>query len=550
MSIEEKRLLAKKLLAKNMGLEAGNDKYKRLADEGLLRERANPENSPIQGNTDLENFGLGVATGSRNLVNSLPGVSDETTEAEHRRLQAPLTDTKAGAAGEFVGANAPLLLVPGGAAARIGGAGLRASMARLGATAGEGAAIGALTAGPGQRLEGAGAGAGMSGGAHALLSSVGKLSRMATRSGKSAEARLYERELAKHGEHAELPATMAGKGKVGDIYRKLVPQLAFTGKIDEMEEAALQNFRKTAESMKLVPSMGSSTPKISGRFVEKTRLDIKAARDDLYNKTLQPLKFKRSVGDTSWVARFVKAAPKGTPPTLRDRAIARSLEVLNDHKLDSVNKIGDRIFDGQGLRNVAQVIGGIAKDKNISPAERAMYRRIVKKINKFIENNAPPGARSVLRELSETTPNSKALERLKDDFGPSEVTRATKGGLEKSPLGVLARKGRVLERGATLASTAERDLTRRVSRSMLPTGGAAAAGGTAGLMSGGPLGAAIGVLAGASIGPLMASRRVQKFALGEYGAQKALYSHLIRNRKKYAKSKEALSRVAANQSEE
>lgn len=132
--------------------------------------------------SNMENFAAGVGRGAsnvgRNVVNMLPmgdkipGFSDADLEAANTR-DRDLMDTKAGMAGDFVGSTLATLPVTAGVgaaasnAARLtssGGKILARTLANpAGKAAVDSALQGAIFAGPGDRLEGAAAGAAISG---------------------------------------------------------------------------------------------------------------------------------------------------------------------------------------------------------------------------------------------------------------------------------------------------------------------------------------------------------------------------------------------------
>ena len=219
------------------------------------------------------------------------------------------------------------------------------------------------------------------------------------------------------------------------------------------------------------------------------------------------------------------------PPAISGTAMGRALEHIERARLP------DGTMSAAGLHNAQKYIGGFLAKQTADDMERAAYQHIAKKIRSFIRHSAPPPMRTVLLDLDKAHPNVKALQKMKKGYGPAEVEKATRKGTD---LGDLARAGKILDEGRTLASTGERDLVRKAVRVGTLGGG---------VVAGGLLGGIPGAALAASAGPILASRRVQKFALGEHGWQKSAIKHLRAQKKLYADIKSRAARVAGNQTE-
>lgn len=135
----------------------------------------------------LDRFLAGAGQGMTDLVRhagSLVGLESDQALKDAKAIDAPLLNTGAGRAGQFVGqtaALAPLGMGTGAALGRTGALGARLAANPLASGAIQGATQGALLADPGQRIQGAALG-GVAGAAlPALGSAIGKVARGITR---------------------------------------------------------------------------------------------------------------------------------------------------------------------------------------------------------------------------------------------------------------------------------------------------------------------------------------------------------------------------------
>lgn len=164
------------------GIPEGTNKWK-VMEVAIAKGLATPEDfgqqstDPTEGTSARQRFREGIGRGmvrTAKSVGNILGLVEDDTINEMDRLDKPLTDTRAGAAGQFTGEVAMTLPAGGplsgglrAAAARLGARGLTRTGAvlagRVAPAAIEGASIGGVLAKPGERLEGMTMGAGMGG---------------------------------------------------------------------------------------------------------------------------------------------------------------------------------------------------------------------------------------------------------------------------------------------------------------------------------------------------------------------------------------------------
>jgi hypothetical protein len=141
------------------------------------------QGDPTAGMSTFEKLAAGAGSGmanvGRQVGNILGMVSDEDIEAA-AQLDKPLTETTPGAIGRFVGetaALAPVGMGATGAAAKVLGRALPAAASRVLPMAAGGAAEGAVLGGPGERGTGAAMGGALGGGIGAGAAALGRVAR-------------------------------------------------------------------------------------------------------------------------------------------------------------------------------------------------------------------------------------------------------------------------------------------------------------------------------------------------------------------------------------
>jgi hypothetical protein len=166
---EAQKAQANANVASLVAAESEREAGRRASVDSVRNEKYNP----TEGMSTTQKTLAGIGSGMHNVVQgagNMLGLVDDETVMGRKRLDAPLSDTTAGSAGQFIGetaALAPLGLVGKGAQAAHGaakGGSLLPTVARLltrrGAAAGaEGALAGATLATPNQRGQGAATGA-------------------------------------------------------------------------------------------------------------------------------------------------------------------------------------------------------------------------------------------------------------------------------------------------------------------------------------------------------------------------------------------------------
>lgn len=152
------------ILALKRATDAGDDEAAAAIRGQLIEAQRTADAAlynPTSGMSGTEKFWAGVGQGLTNVgrqAGNIVGLTSDEDLNEARARDAALLATGAGRAGSFVGesaAFAPIGMGVGGAIARSGGIGARLVGNAIGRGAVEGAAQGALMAGPGERGAGA-----------------------------------------------------------------------------------------------------------------------------------------------------------------------------------------------------------------------------------------------------------------------------------------------------------------------------------------------------------------------------------------------------------
>lgn len=497
------------------------------------------KNNPTAGMSGMEKFRAGIGSGmaqvARGATNFLlpdsltPEFASDENIAEAKRLDTPLGQTGAGMAGQFVGNVAATAPVGMGLNALRGVQGLgragqvlRATLSNpAGFAAVEGAATGALTADPGDRLQGAAMGGVLGGAMSKLAQGGGRLVRGLVK--KSKEAEDLAQLAAQHGEDIFVPLSQAASeediisrlAKTG--YREALPNIpGIKGRLTRQADEAAEAFRKIAVDEALPPGMARPT----GQGLEQTVKSLKAGFDKAYDDTIKSYSFNvPSDFKNDLVTRMSATAG----PNSKINKV--TLGEVSDKVDDLMQKFSDggATIDGTNLINVKRGISdliGTAKNH-----EKPLLVAADKMLDDLVETELKMGNKAAnladLKKYQDITPAYRAFTPLagavksaagkQGNFSFSSLARKAKNSPEQKALGELG--AQVLDKSPANASFTGRIL------------GGAAIGGMGAYMS--PA-AALGAL-GTGYG--LTTKTAQKLLMGDTGMQKRLAEALRKNQK-------------------
>lgn len=428
----------------------------------------NPEPSydPTGGMSTGEKLRAGIgsgmarmARGATNLV--LPDAvtpewaSDESI-AEAKRLEAPLMETGAGQGGQLIGEIAATL--PAGTAIRGGQAAMLASRApallvralagRLAGAGAEGAITGAISADPGNRMEGAGEGALIGG----LMDRGGKVLGRALKGivKRSPEAQQLENIADLHGAQVDLPLSRAASDEgvlsplVKFVYDKVLPNMpGAEGALRKQGDRASTQFREIAMKEAAPGGAGSMSPGFSGGLplttgktpgagtnVRTSMKDIQEAFEREYADTIKSYAFNQP-STQDFAARLVKQFPN-----------------IDQEALDGVTAIFDKlnnrfsrggVLDGDNLMRMKMELANMGRSASNDRVGQSLYQAqeflddVVR--SELRQGNSPANLRDLQRyeDLAQPWRNflrvQKSAARSKDpagQFTPQELSRSVK----------------------------------------------------------------------------------------------------------------------------
>lgn len=498
----------------------GQEKYSAASDSGF------------------ENFAAGMTQGVANIgrqVGNVAGLVSDEEMARYKAQDQDLLDTGAGSAGALVGeiaATAPIGmgLARGASSALVKGAPMLArTLSNPAAVAAlDNAATGALTAGPGNRLEGAAKGAAISG----TMSLGGKVLKRAVMKPwvtKTADAVALENMTGHY-----VPLSQAAEpGVWKQIYEGLVANIPGAGgKLRGQYDKALQDFREFVVE-EASPPGANRIPTVGSHDMQKIMGDLKAAWDNKYASfTINQYPIKYDVGTPRGLYRRLPSA--GVPvPKKGDVVMAKDLMDLRQTVQDIIDELPakERVLKAQLTaykddlwKNIKSDIDPTGRGKTPGGKELKEYESLAPYYRKFKDVEA--AAQKALNKSSE--------------FSPEQLAKAS--AERAGPTGVAG--GGALADEARIASGALKPFPSR--QGVFQT--AAAMGMTAAMLGGhavgGPVGAVLAMGLPIAAGRALASKRVQRALTGDTKTQRVLAKAINSQKKNLKRAARVAGKVA------
>jgi hypothetical protein len=491
---------------------------------------------PTEGMSGMDKFLAGAGSGMVNVgrqLGNILGVTDEETIREQEQTDAPLLDTGAGMAGRFVGEVAPALAIGGGA-----GAGARALGVggRLAPMAIEGAAEGAVLAGPDDRLEGALTGGALGGGL-TMLPAVGR--RIAGGSRKIPEESRFLME-----EGVDLMPGQAAPGGVSSFVEesmagRMMPNVKEVRQqnIDDTVRAIMRRAAPTDEAKNAIQMGGKNISddldglynSFEGAYAPAKGIPVQsvsAAGDDL-GVTMQRVISQAGTSDAirQKVARYAQQEMSALGNKVRRG------QMKSDHLLELRSRIRDRIRKR-------------TKSPATDPDEVEALELLEDIVTRSIESQLPEEAITALRHADRKYSNYKVAEnilaaRTDKTITPSSISKAISDANKEQLTPSQIARGVDYNDLRPFAKAADVSLTEGT-----PKTGAALAvpilGGILGSSMGGPIGTAVGAGLPALPSAIAAlGRPVRRAATGNTATQRAL----VKSLEEYQRLMQALGRA-------
>lgn len=498
----------------------GQEKYSAASDSGL------------------ENFTAGMGQGASNIgrqVGNMAGFVSDESMAQHKLRDQDLLDTGAGAVGSFVGemaATAPIGMGIASGASRAAAtvaprlAKALANPAAVGAL--DNAATGALTAGPGNRLEGAATGAAISG----AMSGAGKVLKrtLMTPWVKKTQDALDLENMTGH----SIPLSQSAEpGVWKKIYEGLVANIpGAEGEIRGQYDKALQDFREYVVEEATPPGAGR-IPKVGGHDMQQIMGDLQKAWSDKYSSfTINQYPIKYDLDTPREIYKRMPVVSKGIPKkgavVLAENLLSLRTDVQNiiDELPPKEGALArnlmaykDRLWD-----NIKADIDPTGRGKNAGGKELKEYEALAPYYKKF--KDVLGAAQSAVGKNSE--------------FSPAQLAKST--NKRAGAAGVAGGGG--FSREAKLASSALQPFPSRsgVFQSAAAMGMTAAAVGATAI--GGPAGGVAALLTPTVLGRALASKKTQRALAGELPFQKKAASAINARKGLLKKTAGVLSRAA------
>ena len=483
------------------------------AQQEADRAEYNPAAGQSAGRLFLEGMGQGAMNIVRNVGNMAGVVSDERM-AEAAAQDAPLLATGAGKAGAFAGETAAVTLPTmgvAGLAGRVGGLASKVAANTLGRGALEGAAHGAIVAGPNDRMAGAVQGAAFG----AVLPAAGATYR-AARSGVRPTAsarRLMDRGI-------ELtPGQMNPRGSMNQL-EEVTQALPVVGSVvREARGKGMRQFHHTIAQDVAPPGVRVAAKETVTDMVDDVYKAYGKAYDFAKGYPMSPHIIRTSGGDIPLVS-FPKQ-PGALERAVRDRSIR-----ADDATRKSVHSwLQNRLtqLPGKGRGNVAMQSDDLLKlrsdirdeirkaGKSGEEAARDLLRNAEKKVTEVLDSQFPPEVSAALKSTDGQYGKFKIFEdavyRAKDQAGsftPAQFSQAVRDATQKAEYARGGGRMRDLSRSAVDVFQDRQPMT---GRQVLTAGPVLAAAAANPVTIGAPLALGTGLMYGTKAGNALAAGR-------------------------------------------
>lgn len=462
----------------------------------------------------MENFRAGIGQGMVNIgrqVGNVAGLIPDEEMAQYKARDQDLMDTGAGQAGAFVGEMAATLPLGAGAASgasRLAGKVapvLGKALARPAAIAAlDNAATGALTAGPGNRLEGAATGAAISG----AMSGAGRVLKRTLMQPwvKKTQEALDLENMTGH----SIPLSQSAEpGVWKKIYEGLVANIpGAEGKLRGQYDKALQDFREYVVEEATPPGVGR-IPQVGAHDMQQIMGDLQKAWSDKYASfTINQYPIKYDVDTPREIYKRMPVVNKGIPKK-GDVVLAENLMSLRNDVQNIIDELPPKesalarklmAYKDSLWNNIKADIDPSGKGRGAGGKELKEYEALDPYYKKF--KDVLGAAQKAIGKNSEFSPEQLA-KASNERAGAAGV--AGGGGFSRE-----ARLG-----SEALKSFPSRSGVFQSAAAMGMTG--AAIGATA---VGGPVGGALTLAAPIVLGRALASKRTQRALAGELPIQK------------------------------
>lgn len=493
--------------------------------------------NPAAGQSTAENLRAGIGRGlvniGRNVGNMMGVVSDEKIH-EANAADAPLMDTTAGKVGSFIGETAAVTLPTMGVAGLVGRAGVtgaRLAANAIGRGAIEGAAQGAITAGPDRRLGGAVMGAA----AGALLPSAAagyRTARAGVRPTASAQRLMRE--------GVDLtPGQMNPAGTLNQI-EEAAQALPYFGRlVGGAREKGYQQFQSKIVQDVAPPGVSVRVSDDMGRMMD----DVAKAYDNAYDTVkgfpVKPVVMRTQGGDVPLLSLFRKAANASS-----SRATPEESKALTKYLQGELGRLrGGNVTSDDLLKIRSNIRTALREEGGTATAKGRILKSAETHVTEALESQLPAPAMKALKATDAQYGKFKILEdavyRAKDQTGsftPAQLSQAVREAAKK---GEYARGGGRLRERAQAAVETFQPRQPLTGRQVLTAGPVLAAAAANPVTVGAPLAAGTAVLYGTKAG--------NRLAAGQAGWQRGARSVEREIRRAVPKdARETVSRYSRN----
>lgn len=428
--------------------------------------------------TGMEKAVYGFGLGARNIAlnaGEMLGLTSPERVREAQAEGAPITGRFPGNVGAFAGETAALFPIGMG----VSGAATRLGLLARGVLAGaaEGAAQGAIAAGPDERMSGLGVGA-VTGGA------LPSAARMAQLLGRGAEVTPNARRLMRRG--VELtPGQMNPEGNWG-MMEEVLQAVPVIG--PKIREARGRGWTQTQNviAQEAAPPGVKLTPRQDPQDMFR---DLANAYDTAYDvgKGYPMLPVIRPATGPDVPLSQALQVPRGAKGTDEGRKYAAS--VLNN-ELSSIKGLGSKLSSDDLLAMRSRIraeVRDLRKRPNAPLGADDILTNAEQKITAALDSQLPPNVVQQVRAIDAKYGNFKVLEDAlnraidrPEGFTPAQFSQAVRAGTT-SRMGYAAGGGRMrdVSRAASDVFTPRQAPTGRQLAALLAAGGTAAIGGPA-----------------------------------------------------------------------
>lgn len=462
--------------------------------------------NPTNGMSGFEKFRAGVGQGMTNVARqagNMVGVVSDEDMADYAAADQPLMDTGAGKVGSFIGETAavvPLTMTGVGAVGRAGQVGANVARNIIGRGITEGAIQGAVTAGPGNRFEGAIQG----GAAGAVLPAAAAGFKVAK---------------------AGVNPTVAARRLMNQGVELTPGQMNPAGFVNQMEEVAqaapfgigtvVKGARdKGYQQFQAKVIQDVAPPGVSVRPNTDVALmvdDVAKAYDSAYGFAkgfpVKPLVMRTQGGDVPLLSLFRKAANNaGT------RASKEESGAMQKYLQSELSRIRSGNATSDDLLSIRSNIRKAIREEGGSATAKGRILKIAEKdVTDALESQLPPDVMKALKATDTQYGKFKIVEdavyRAKDQtesFTPSQFSQAVREATQK---GEYARGGGRLREQSKAAVDVFQPRQPLTGRQLLTAGPVYAAAAANPVMLGAPLAGATLGLYGTKYGNALAAGR-------------------------------------------